>query len=131
MQLSDFEYNLPPELIAQHPLAVRSASRLLCLNKSTGEIQHLLFSAVIELLTEKDLLVLNNTRVIPARLLGRKATGGQAEVLIERILDAHRVIAKVRASKSPKPGGQLLFGVPPTVGVPPTLALPHKTGGGD
>ncbi|OGT46508.1 MAG: tRNA preQ1(34) S-adenosylmethionine ribosyltransferase-isomerase QueA [Gammaproteobacteria bacterium RIFCSPHIGHO2_12_FULL_41_20] len=110
MKLSDFLYDLPAELIAQHPLADRSASRLLCLDRHTGIIQHCQFSAIIDLLTAKDLLVFNNTRVIPARLLGSKDTGGQIEVFVERILDARRISAKVRASKPPRPGSRLWLG---------------------
>ncbi len=114
MQLSDFHYRLPEELIAQEPLAMRSASRLLCL---TGDkLQHRQFSDLPELLREGDHLVLNNTRVIPARLFGKKSTGGQLEVLLERITDADRMLAKIRSSKSPKPGSVLeLAGVSVTV----------------
>jgi S-adenosylmethionine:tRNA ribosyltransferase-isomerase len=114
MQLSDFHYQLPDDLIAQEPLATRSASRLLCL--SGNKVDHRQFSDLPELLREGDHLVLNNTRVIPARLFGRKSTGGQVEVLLERITDVDRMLAKVRSSKSPKPGSVLeLAGVPVTV----------------
>lgn len=109
MQLSDFEYELPPELIARYPLEKRSASRLMCLNKTTGEIQHRQFTDLIDLISPNDLLVCNNTQVISARLLGHKASGGKIEVLVERILDQHRILAHVRASKSPKPQSLLLF----------------------
>ncbi len=109
MRLSDFSYELPPELIARYPLAERSASRLLHLNKDTGEIIHRQFSDIVELLQPNDLLVCNNTRVIPARLFGHKASGGKVEMLIERILDDVRVLAHVRASKSPKPGAIITF----------------------
>lgn len=109
MQLSDFDYDLPPELIAHYPLAKRSASRLLCVDGTTGHIEHQFFPHILDLLNKDDLLVLNDTRVIPARLLGHKQTGGQIEVMIERILDSHRLIAKVRASKAPKTGTKLLF----------------------
>ena len=107
MKLSDFDYDLPPQLIARYPLEKRSESRLLCLDKKTGEIQHRRFYDVADLLLPGDLLVCNNTRVIAARLFGRKESGGRVEILVERILDDHRVLAYVRASKSPKPGSKL------------------------
>lgn len=107
MRRSDFHYDLPPELIAQHPLAERSASRLLCLDGATGQVMDRSFSALADLLHSGDLLVFNDTRVIAARLLGEKASGGKVEVLVERVLDEHRVLAHVRASKAPKPGGRL------------------------
>jgi S-adenosylmethionine:tRNA ribosyltransferase-isomerase len=109
MKLSDFDYELPSELIAKYPLKERSASRLLCLNGQTGQITHKHFKDILSLVTDKDLLVFNNTRVIKARLFGQKATGGQVEMLVERILDQHRVLAHVRASKSPKPESILTF----------------------
>lgn len=107
MRLTDFHYELPDELIASYPLAKRSASRLLCLQGET--IQHGLFTDLLTLLQAGDLLVFNNTRVIAARLLGQKESGGKVEMLIERVLDEHRVLAHVRASKSPKPGSYLVF----------------------
>ncbi len=109
MQLSDFEYELPSDLIARYPLEKRSASRLLCLDKKTGEIQHRQFIDLIDLISPNDLLVCNNTQVISARLLGHKQSGGKIEVLVERILDQHRILAHVRASKPPKPQSLLLF----------------------
>ena len=103
MRRSDFQFDLPPELIAQNPLPERTASRLLTL--LAGEaVSDRQFSDIVDLLHPGDLLVMNNTRVIPARLFGQKATGGKVEVLVERVLDEHRVLAHVRASKSPKPG---------------------------
>ncbi len=114
MQLSDFHFTLPDELIAQEPLPERSASRLLTLDG--WQVAHRAFSDLPSLLRSGDHLVLNNTRVIPARLYGQKASGGQIEVLVERITDADRMLAKVRASKSPKPGSTLeLAGVNVTV----------------
>lgn len=105
MRLSDFHYELPPELIAQRPLPERSASRLLCLDRETGAIADRMFRDLPDLLNPGDLLVFNDTRVIPARLLGvKRDTGGRVEVLVERVLDAHRVLAHVRASKSPGQG---------------------------
>ncbi len=109
MRLADFEYELPDELIARYPLEKRSASRLLCLDKKTGDIQHRHFSDLLNLIEPNDLLVCNNSAVIAARLLGHKSSGGQIEVLIERVLDEHRVLAHVRASKSPKPHTILQF----------------------
>lgn len=104
MKKSDFYYPLPEELIAQKPLPERSASRLLCLNKNSGELNDRMFNDFADLIDAKDLLVFNNTKVIPARLFGRKTTGGKVEILIERVLDEHRAIAHMRASKSPKAG---------------------------
>jgi S-adenosylmethionine:tRNA ribosyltransferase-isomerase len=109
MRLSDFQFDLPPELIARYPLPERSASRLLCVDGKTGAMAHRYFTDLLTLITSNDLLVLNNTRVIPARLRGTKETGGQVEVLVDRICDQHRVIAHVRASKSPRPQSYLLF----------------------
>lgn len=104
MQRSDFHFDLPPELIAQFPLESRTDSRMLCLNGTTGELLDKRISDLKQLLRPGDLLVFNNTRVIPARLFGVKASGGKVEVLIERILEGDQVLAHVRASKSPKPG---------------------------
>lgn len=109
MNLTDFQFDLPTELIAQFPTAERTASRLLALEGQTGELEDLKFSNLLRLLKPCDLLVFNNTKVIPARLLGQKDTGGKVEVLIERVLDAHRVLAHVRSSKSPGAGRHLLL----------------------
>ena len=79
MHISEFDYQLPSELIAQRPLAQRSASRLLCLNKKTGEIEHRKFSDILNFLSANDLLVFNDTKVIPARLFGQKLSGGKVE----------------------------------------------------
>ena len=108
--LSDYDYELPPEAIADQPAPVRSASRLLSLDRSSGSIRNQRFTDLPELLDPKDLLVFNDTRVIRARLHGRKDSGGKVEVLIERIPEACRALAQVRASKSPRAGGRLLFG---------------------
>lgn len=105
----DFFFHLPQELIAQHPPQARSASRLLVLDGINGALQNRVFAELPELLNPNDLLVFNDTRVIPARLYGRKATGGRVEILIERLLDDQRVLAHVRASKAPKPGSQLVL----------------------
>ena len=105
MQLSDFDYQLPDELIAQRPADSRTGSRLLQL--AGEQLLDRQFPAFPDLLRPGDLLVFNNTRVMPARLYGRKETGGQVEVLVERVLDPQRVLAHVRASKSPRPGTRL------------------------
>ena len=109
VHLADFDYPLPPELIAQHPASERSASRLLHLDGRTGAIEDRMFRDVVDLLDEGDVLVVNDTRVIKARLHGRKDSGGEVEVLVERVLDAHRALAMVRASKTPKAGRRLLL----------------------
>lgn len=109
MKLQDFKYLLPPELIARYPVSPRTASRLLCLDKKTGACQHRNFYDLPSLLHPGDLLVFNNTKVIPARLFGNKSTGGRVEILIERVLDNHRVLAHVRASKAPKIGAQIIL----------------------
>lgn len=110
MQISDFHYELPEELIANYPTERRSASRLLGLDASTGEIAHGSFGGLLDYLRPEDLLVFNNTRVIPARLFAQKESGGRVEILIERVLEDNRVMAQLRASKSPKSGVRLLFG---------------------
>ncbi|MCW8328023.1 tRNA preQ1(34) S-adenosylmethionine ribosyltransferase-isomerase QueA [Photobacterium sp. SDRW27] len=110
MQVSDFHFDLPDELIARYPQPQRTASRLLQLTGDTGEVQHKGFKDVLDLVQPGDLLVFNNTRVIPARIFGRKASGGKLEVLVERMLDDKSILAHVRASKSPKPGNELLLG---------------------
>ncbi|MCL6269040.1 tRNA preQ1(34) S-adenosylmethionine ribosyltransferase-isomerase QueA [Sansalvadorimonas sp. 2012CJ34-2] len=109
MRVSDFHFELPDELIARYPMPERSASRLLVLDSETGKPVHRTFRDIIDYLKPGDLLVLNNTRVIPARLFGQKETGGKIEVLVERVLDERRVLAHVRSSKSPKPGTRLLL----------------------
>ena len=103
MKKSDFHYELPPELIAQAPLPARSASRLLVVPPTPEAFRDLGMRDLPDFLQAGDLLVFNDTRVIPARLLGTKDTGGRVEILIERITGAHDVIAQVGASKSPKP----------------------------
>ncbi len=107
LTLDDFDFPLPPELIAQHPAAQRTASRLLHVDGDQLEDRH--FADLPQFLAPGDLLVFNDTKVIKARLLGRKDSGGQVEVMLERIVDAHHALALVRASKSPKPGTQLIL----------------------
>ncbi|WP_339722204.1 tRNA preQ1(34) S-adenosylmethionine ribosyltransferase-isomerase QueA [uncultured Paraglaciecola sp.] len=109
MKLSDFHFDLPEELIARYPTEKRSSSRLMQLNGNSGEVSHKNFADIVDLIEQGDLLIFNNTRVIPARLLGQKESGGKVEVLIERVVDEHRVLAHVRASKSPKEGSKLIL----------------------
>ena len=109
MLLSDFDYDLPQALIANRPISPRSHSRLLQILPDGGLADRFMLEFP-QLLHPDDLLVFNNTKVIPARLYGRKASGGKVEVLVERLIDSHRLLAHVRASKSPKPGGRLLLG---------------------
>lgn len=108
MRRTDFDFELPAELIAQHPLTQRSAGRLLWL-EGTG-CRDRRVADLPALLRDGDLLVFNDTRVIKARLFGRKASGGQVEVLVERIDGARRARVQLRASRSPKPGARLCFG---------------------
>ncbi|WAS99972.1 tRNA preQ1(34) S-adenosylmethionine ribosyltransferase-isomerase QueA [Rouxiella chamberiensis] len=110
MRVADFTFELPESLIARYPQSQRSGCRLLSLDGPSGELAHGIFTDVLDKLNPGDLLVFNNTRVIPARVFGRKASGGKIEVLVERVLDSHRVLAHVRASKAPKPGAELLLG---------------------
>ena len=125
MRVADFNFELPESLIAHYPLAERSSCRLLSLDGPTGELTHGVFTDVLEKLNAGDLLVFNNTRVIPARVFGRKASGGKIEMLVERVLDEHRVLAHVRASKAPKPGSELLLGDDESVKA--TMVARHDT----
>jgi S-adenosylmethionine:tRNA ribosyltransferase-isomerase len=109
MQRSDFHYELPDELIAQSPLPERRASRLLTLDGRTGAIGDRRFVDLIDWLEPRDLLVLNNTRVLPARLQGRKASGGRVELLLERVLGGSSGRFQLRASRSPKPGSEIVL----------------------
>jgi S-adenosylmethionine:tRNA ribosyltransferase-isomerase len=110
MKLSDFDYSLPDELIAQYPPEERGSSRLLALPPGRSSAEDLQFSDLPALLSAGDLLVFNDTRVMKARLHGKKETGGQVEVLIERLTEPSRAIAQVRASKSPKMDSKLMLG---------------------
>ena len=105
LTLDNFNFNLPPELIAQHPATERTASRLLHVDGDALHDRH--FTDLPKLIGPGDLLVFNDTRVIRARLLGHKESGGQIEVMIERIVDARHAVAQIRASKSPKPGSRI------------------------
>jgi S-adenosylmethionine:tRNA ribosyltransferase-isomerase len=109
MRVADFTFDLPDSLIARHPLAERRSSRLLTLDGASGALGHEHFSDLPGHVRPGDLMVFNNTRVIPARLFGQKASGGKLEILVERVLDTHRVLAHVRSSKSPKPGSTILI----------------------
>ena len=102
MKLSDFHYELPDALIARYPAAERTGSRMLVLDGVTGAIEHRQFVDLLDYLRSEDLLVFNNTRVIPARLFGAKESGGRIEILIERLLDTRTVLAHIRASRAPK-----------------------------
>ena len=110
MRVTDFAFELPESLIAHYPMPERSSCRLLSLDGPTGALTHGTFTDILDKLNPGDLLVFNNTRVIPARLFGRKASGGKIEVLVERMLDDKRILAHIRASKAPKPGAELLLG---------------------
>jgi S-adenosylmethionine:tRNA ribosyltransferase-isomerase len=107
MKRSDFTYDLPEELIAQEPLPERSASRLLQLDGATGRVEHRQFTDLPDLLAGGDLLVFNDTRVLPARLFGIKDSGGRVEILIERMTGETTALVHIRASKSPKPGTRI------------------------
>ena len=109
MKRADFAFDLPEELIAQQPLPERSASRLLEVDGQSGEITHRVFTDLPALLAPGDLLIFNNTRVLPARLYAQKQTGGKAEILIERLLGDGDALAHVRASKSPREGMLLII----------------------
>jgi S-adenosylmethionine:tRNA ribosyltransferase-isomerase len=106
--LADYDYQLPSELIAQHPAQQRTGSRLLRVD-SAGHLHDQTFTDLLTLLRPHDILIFNDTRVIKARLFGTKASGGKVELLVERILDTNRVLAHLRASKTPKPGTQLIL----------------------
>lgn len=109
LSLADFHFDLPDELIARYPTENRTDSRLLCLDGSTSDIQHRHFHQLIEQLNANDLLVFNNTRVIPARIFGQKATGGKIEILIERIDSETQALAHVRANRTPKSGTEIVL----------------------
>ena len=107
--LSDFDFHLPPELIAQHPASERSSSRLL--DGSEPEPIDRIFKSLPELMQAGDLLVFNDTQVVKARLFGEKSTGGKVELLIERVLPEHRVVAHMKVSKKPPIGAKLHMGI--------------------
>ncbi len=107
MRVSDFYFDLPSELIAYHPATERTDSRLMVVNQTSE--QHCFFHQITDCFQPRDVLVLNNTRVIPARLFGCKNTGGKIELLIERVIDEHTALAHIKASKSPKLGSQIVI----------------------
>ena len=109
LKRSDFSFELPEELIAQYPLPERSASRLLSVDPSAGRFEDRRFSDLPGLLSPGDLLVFNDTQVVPARLHARKPTGGQVEILVERIVDDITLLAQLRVSKPPRPGDVLIL----------------------
>lgn len=111
MKVSDFDFYLPEELIAQHPLEKRDTSRLMVLDKKTGEIEHKIFKDILDYLNEGDTLILNNTRVMPARLIGSKeGTGGKIEFLLLKRLDGDKWECLAKPGKSAKPGRRFEFG---------------------
>src|ERR1051325_2185319 len=109
MRRADFHFDLPPHLIAQHPLPERGASRLLCLDGTSGAVAARMFRDLPYLLAPGDLLVFHDTKVVPAGLYGRNETGGAVEFLVERILDAQTALVHARASKPWRPGMRVLF----------------------
>lgn len=110
MKVSDFDYTLPGELIAQHPAKQRTASRLLHLDGKSGALRDLAFTDLPDLVDARDLVVLNDSRVIKARLFGAKASGGRIELFVERILAEHEALGLIRTSHSPQPGARLVVG---------------------
>jgi S-adenosylmethionine:tRNA ribosyltransferase-isomerase len=110
MRVSEFDYALPEELIAQHPPPERTASRLLHLDAASGKLQDLAFTDLPALLDARDALVLNDTRVIKARLAGRKASGGRIELFVERVTGAREALALIRSSHAPRAGAGLVVG---------------------
>lgn len=109
MHLKDFHFDLPDELIARYPTEKRTDSRLLCLDGVSGDITHRHFYQLIDWLQPNDLLVFNNTRVIPARLFGQKASGGKIEILIERLDSDSKALAHIRSNRTPKIGTEIIL----------------------
>jgi len=110
VKLAEFDYELPQELIAQHPTAERGASRLLYLDGASGALRDLAFADLPQLVDARDAVVLNDTRVIKARLHGTRESGGKIELFIERLLGGHEALALVRSSHAPRPGTRLVLG---------------------
>ena len=110
MKVSDFDYELPEELIAQTPIEKRDMSRLMVVDRSLGKIEHKIFSDVIDYLNEGDCLVINNTKVIPARLYGKKTTGANVEFLLLKRLEGDIWESIVRPGNKLKPGTEIIFG---------------------
>ena len=109
MRSSDFKFELPESLIAQYPPEIRGDSRLLCLDRESGEFRDQHFSDLSDQIKSNDLLVFNDTRVIPARLFARKESGGKVEILLERMLDDRTMLCQMRASKTPKVGSRIIL----------------------
>jgi len=109
MLRTDFSFDLPDALIARYPTTERTASRLLCVNGETSDISHGHFTDILDLVRPGDLMVFNDTRVIPARLFGQKETGGKIEILLERLQEDNRALAHIRSSRSPKAGAKLIL----------------------
>ncbi len=110
MHISEFDYELPADLIARHPLPERTGSRLLCLDRASGLLEHAAFPDLGDRLQPGDLLVINDTRVLPGRLQARKETGGRVEIMVERLLDERTVLAQLGSNRTPAVGAVLLCG---------------------
>lgn len=109
MKRSDFHFELPDELVARYPLAERAASRLLCLDGADGRVSHRMFAELPDLLAPDDLLVFNDTRVIPARVFGWKESGGRLEMLVERVVGTHEALVHLKVSRTPAEGAGIIF----------------------
>jgi len=123
MKVSQFSFDLPPHLIARYPQPERSSSRLLGLDGNDGTLTDGHFVDVLDNVNAGDLMIFNDTRVIPARVFGQKESGGKLEVLVERMIDEHNVLAHVRCSKSPKPGSTIIL----DGGVKVTMVARHES----
>ena len=110
MDRRDFSYNLPEHLIAHRPLADRAASRLMLLNRQTGAYEHCMFADIVDILNPGDCLVINNTKVIPARLRGKFESGGEVELLLHQRIDEHRWEVLCKPGRKCQPGTRLIFG---------------------
>ncbi len=119
MKTADFDYTLPPELIAQQPLPDRAAARMLVLDRASGIVHHQQFTAFPQHLRPGEVLILNDTKVIPARLIGRKPTGGEVELLLVEELSACRWLALARPAKRLREGGEILFAEKAPCSLPP------------
>lgn len=127
MRVSDYHFDLPDALIARYPMRQRTASRLLHLDGPSGELAHLSFANVLDLVKPGDLMIFNNTRVIQARVFGQKESGGKLEILVERLLNSHEILAHVRSSKSPKAGSRLILGIDKGEAIPVTMLARDDT----
>ena len=127
MRVSDYHFDLPNSLIATYPMPERTGSRLLSLEGPSGDLSHLDFCDLLDLVNPGDLMVFNNTRVIQARMFGQKESGGKLEVLVERLLDENSVLAHVKCSKSPKPGSKIILGTDQGKTYQATMVERHDT----